>query len=304
MDAYMKARLTTLITDSLIGKKFNDKKKETVLHTITTYTNTNFIINRISDTIKIHSILFDNNNDIHDIIKLDIYIGGSCIWSIDKELLFILCKVENNIIYIPDNLFFINKDFLPMIALIYHEVFIYLETKNRPIEYKIRFIGTLLDSDERKNSYHKEHSLQIYQYKQLNKITNTNKVDLDKCLSSKGFYIITNKINSISLIINDLIYFTYSFQDIKDFGKIQKLNNIKIIKKLKLPNDMCNIISNYVGEEYIYYIPISTIDNNYYLDLCRYDKPYLIFDKEYHYKTYSIERNILKIMTGLGGIVF
>lgn len=88
--------------------------------------------------ISFYSIYIDANK-INLIDNLDITIGNEIIWSIDFKYLLSVSKYIDDSIYIPDNFFFENTNFISLLALNYHRVDFTLVSKEN-INYQTTFI--------------------------------------------------------------------------------------------------------------------------------------------------------------------
>jgi hypothetical protein len=135
-----------LLANSMIGKRSqsdnrnNDNNIAGYLDYRDGITNHPLVINRDSHKILIHSIAFEKSIDIYKIKELSIEIGGAIIFNIDFKLLLNISKInwKYNIVYIPDNLIFPNKDFFYMSPVIFTNIIIKLNSDNNTINYRLR----------------------------------------------------------------------------------------------------------------------------------------------------------------------
>lgn len=283
-----------------ISQEFKDNKTNTTITSYQTITNNQFIIPRIADLFTIHSFIFELNPS--NISLLEINIGGQTIWSIDFDLLMNLCQYNQKYktLYVPKD--FLLKELIPIMALPLHNITINLKSANT-INYTIRLIEQFVT---RRKLELASLSYKIIQYPC---IPLSNRTNLDSMKSVKGFYIIGPKINSVKLLINNLVLFDYTHREIKEFGSCKKSFSYDTKSLYRhglleiLPVEMVKHIESFIKKEYIYYIPIG-IYNEEHLEIPRIDSVILQFNTNYEGKVIGLDRNILKIGNGMGYIAF
>lgn len=311
MTNFYPANILHLSIDSIIGKSFEDKKESFYISYLEGETNNNLQIIRDCDGIKITHIEFENNTNITDLLNLNIYIRGNLIWKFDLELLIKNLSFKKNILYLPNDLLFMNNDFLYICSVMYCDVYIEITSKNK-FKYKIYFIKQILDTKDRTEKITNSLEYKINDNK-IKKIED-KKVDVKDMRSIKGFYIIGSKIKQIKFIINNRFeFFNYDHKMIKLFGSVKKTwiykNEIKKFLRyscvlLNIPKELIIIIESYISNEYLYWIPFGTNEHNNYLDICRLDSAIIDFNETYYGKIIGLTRNILMTMNGLGGVKF
>lgn len=250
------------------------------------------------NSIMLNSIkINDDNNNIEDLEKLEIFIGNNLMWELNFSLLKLIDRIiiKNNKIIFPRDLLFRNCDYIKYIIIKndffpMHDLHIRIVSK-KSINCKIKLIDNNLN----------ENLLEIYQNKYMN---------------DYYYYIIDNKINICNNRLNSIyikgpsITNLYS-DDPKYENKLKKhiikkriiynTQNIRIIKTidyLNLIKDIKNIIISYLNiYEYVYKIIVPKFEE-LPMDIDVY------INKEYKGIMIIILDNELRMMSGMGNKLF
>jgi hypothetical protein len=306
------AHVMSLITQSSYTNIFSDTKTTSFIDNLVGISNIPLDISRNCDRFKLFSIEFKNIDDMYKATKFQIIIGGQIIFSIDFKLLMALSKIDfkYKTIYIPHNLIIPNNELFYLCCLIYHQFQIQIQS-DIIFNYKFYLINELLDNKVRGDLMNNSHNVMIRQYHE--QLINAVQININM-VSSKGLYILGNKISNIKLIINYNIFFNYEHHQIKEIGQVKKLWSYK--NKVKktfrycildyLPPELIYIIESFFGSEYLYYIPFDILNPESYLELQRFehDSVKLVFDDKYNGKVIGVGRNMLLYQSGMGAQMF
>lgn len=238
-----------------------------------------------------YSIHIDANN-INLIDKLDITIGNKIIWSIDFKYLLSISKYIDDSIYIPDNFFFENTNFISLLALNYHQVDFTLVSKEN-INYQITFITMspwgpkLICGTFWINTFHN---------------VTFNNLPL---ILTKGVHLITKDIIfecKLKLFSKDNHIHNPIKCRIFDKNNINVSNYYQVLHSMNYPTDVIKHILSFLVEFGLYYVQFDS--NNSYLDLSNYKQVELELDNPVNLKIISLCRNVLICECGMGKIMY
>lgn len=276
-------------------------------------------IPKIADIYLLEAIMIPNKYDLGIIEYFEIFIGYSLIITIPFYLLLKLSNIQrtptHNIICIPKSIFSSSSTFNGFPLYLLMENLTVKLHSNYDIKYsliqKYTFIHSDILNDLKKQSNDKTIETNINNFIDI-PFTNKNGIGIRyNTYNSSGFFIKTNKeLKKISFSLHGQTCFGYDNFLIQFIGKtifenkwtVQHKKALYASLKNILPNDMINIINNFVKvhEEYLYWIPIEPHEdwNKEIYYKMKVDDFTIKFDDIYSGCVYFIDYKILQIRHG------
>lgn len=290
-------------------------------------TNIDNEIERWCDIILVEKILIPKRY-INENMYLELLVGGRLIWKLPISLLYKLKKKEigNKVLINLDNNLLFNKkngnnvNGIILIALQYNTLKIKLTSKSN-FEYSIYYKNIFCETNNRRLLAQNGIEQYINQIDSISYPREDNAYN-GNLVSSGLFFETNNELNDFKMLINNHELINYDEFIIDDYCKLlyKKKNwskkHLKELNKIKLPKDILNIIYNYLyrDNEYMYWIPFdsesdwSNLPLNNSLNLSRLENIKIYTNvnsgKEIYGIIHYLQHNILRIQSGMGGIVF
>ena len=279
-----------------------------------TKTNTNLIIERSADTFILDSIKIQNLNTLQ---KIELRIGGHIIWSIDKETLVTLSKIQKvrDGIIIRFNEEMLCNEPIPLISCQYMDMRIKIYTNKE--EDAIVYIKNFYHEDEERQKLATNYRTYIIQQYQRSKRQNGSIWKPNVKFQCHGFILdVTGLFNEILLKVTEFNIIKYDIDDLNYYGKLLKRveidkEQLRFLNKF-IPDDVVNEIYEYTDKIYHkFWIPFHPKNkiNNYKthlttIDFTKTNEAEIKFDREVTGNVTFINYNVLINQTGMMGVFY